>query len=100
MIPEEFMIKYNPYLLVHNGYIYGDIHKGMYGLPQTGRISHDRLPKHLKRHDYLSTPITAGLWHHKTQPINFTLVVDDFGVKYVGRERADHLKMHWNQYIK
>jgi hypothetical protein len=24
-------------------------------------------------------------------PITFTLVVDDFGVKYVGKEHADHL---------
>ena len=25
------------------------------------------------------------------RPISFTLVVDDFGVKYVGQEHADHL---------
>jgi len=32
-----------------------------------------------------------GLWHHKTRPIKFCLVVDDFGIKYVGKEHADHL---------
>jgi hypothetical protein len=26
-----------------------------------------------------------------TRPISFTLVVDDFGVKYVGKEHAEHL---------
>ena len=26
-----------------------------------------------------------------TRPVQFTLVVDDFGVKYVGKEHADHL---------
>jgi hypothetical protein len=34
---------------------------------------------------------THGLWRHKTRHITFTLVVDDFGVKYVGKEHADHL---------
>ena len=36
-------------------------------------------------------PHTPGLWKHIHQPIKFTLVVDDFGVKYVGKEHADHL---------
>jgi hypothetical protein len=35
---------------------------------------------------------TPGLWLHKTQPITFTLVVDDFAVKYVGKQHADHLR--------
>ena len=32
-----------------------------------------------------------GLWHHKWRPIKFPLVVDDFGVKYIGKEHAEHL---------
>ena len=35
--------------------------------------------------------MTAGLWTHEWRPICFSLVVDDFGVKYVGQEHADHL---------
>jgi len=31
------------------------------------------------------------LWYHVSRPISFTLVVDDFGVKFVGKEHADHL---------
>jgi hypothetical protein len=34
---------------------------------------------------------THGLWKDYTRPISFSLVVDDFGVKYVGREQAEHL---------
>jgi hypothetical protein len=34
---------------------------------------------------------TAGLYTHKTRPIAFSLVVDDFGVKYVNKEDMDHL---------
>jgi hypothetical protein len=29
---------------------------------------------------------------HKTRPISFSLVVDDFAVKYIGRQQADHLR--------
>ncbi len=32
-----------------------------------------------------------GLWYHVSRPISFTLVVDDFGVKYVRGQHADHL---------
>jgi hypothetical protein len=32
-----------------------------------------------------------GLWHHESRPISFTLVVGNFGVKYVDKEYVDHL---------
>jgi hypothetical protein len=32
------------------------------------------------------------VWLHKTKPISFTLVVDDFAVKYVGKENAHHVR--------
>ena len=35
--------------------------------------------------------MVPGLWHHKTRPITFTLVADDFGVKYTNKEDAHHL---------
>ena len=35
---------------------------------------------------------TPGLYLHKTRPISFTLVVDDFGVKYVDKENTLHLE--------
>ena len=31
------------------------------------------------------------LWTHESRPICFSLVVDDFGVKYVGKDNAKHL---------
>jgi hypothetical protein len=37
------------------------------------------------------TQHTHGLWKHDTRRVSFSLVVDDFGVKYVGREHAEHL---------
>ena len=35
--------------------------------------------------------IVPGLWIHETGPISLMLEVDDFGVKYVGEEHAEHL---------
>ena len=34
---------------------------------------------------------TPGLYRHIFQPVTFTLVVDDFGVKFVGLEHLHHL---------
>ena len=54
----------------------------MYGLPQAGRVANECLTKFLAPHGYAPVPVTPGLWCHKMQDIAFTLVVDDFGVKY------------------
>ena len=32
-----------------------------------------------------------GLWKHRTRQISFTLVVDNFGVKYTNKDDIDHL---------
>eukprot|EP00978_Attheya_sp_CCMP212_P025273 scaffold80937_cov51-Attheya_sp.AAC.2 len=92
MIPVEFMDAYQLWHLVENGYIYARVEKGMYGFPQAGKIAQERLTKVLEPFGYAPAPITAGLWLHKSRPITFTLVVDDFGVKYTGSEHALHLK--------
>ena len=34
---------------------------------------------------------TLGLWLHEWRPIQFSLIVDNFGVNYVGEEHAKHL---------
>ena len=91
MIPPAIMEFYNLWELVHNGYVFVEIRKGMYGLPQAGKLAHDRLVAFLQPHGYLPVPFTAGLWQHISRPISFTLVVDDFGVKYTQRTDAEHL---------
>jgi hypothetical protein len=63
----------------------------VYGLPQAGILAHKLLVKRLAPHGYAPTNHTPGLWTHKTRPILLSLVVDDFGVKYVGKEHADNL---------
>jgi hypothetical protein len=91
VIPEAIMIQYKLEALVTNGFVYVEIRKGMYGLPQSGRLANDRLIKFLAPHGYTPVPITPGLWKHNERPLTFTLVVDDFGVKYTSRDDADHL---------
>jgi hypothetical protein len=63
----------------------------MYGLPQAGILANELLQRNLAKDGYRPTQHTHGLWKHDTRPISFLLVVDDFGVKYVGREHAEHL---------
>jgi hypothetical protein len=75
-----------------NGSIYIKAKLGMYGLPQSGILANKLLEKRLNKHGYQQSKLVPGLWKHDTRPIQFTLVVDDFGVKYVGEEHAQHLK--------
>jgi len=74
-----------------DGYVYIAIKRGMYGLPQAGILAQELLEKRLNAHGYQQSQFTPGLWTHKWRPIAFSLVVDDFGVKYVGKQHADHL---------
>ena len=63
----------------------------MYCLPQAGVLAHAKLTSVLAPHGYALTKNTPGLWTHSTRPIAIALVVNDFGVKYVGEEHAKHL---------
>ena len=63
----------------------------MYGLPAAGILANKLLKLRLAKEGYLELPHTPGLWKHVSRPISFTLVVDGFGIKYVGKEHADHL---------
>jgi hypothetical protein len=91
IVPQEIVDEYKLLGLVHNGYIYMRIERGMYGLPHAGLIANQQLVKFLAPDGYAPCARTPGLWKHKTRPVTFTLVVDDFGIKYVGREHANHL---------
>ena len=91
MLPESIVEEYKLAPLMYKGYAHVEIRKGMYDLPQAGRIANDRLKKFLEPYGYAPVPITPGLWTHKTNPLTFSLVVDDFGIKYVNRADVDHL---------
>jgi hypothetical protein len=91
LIPQEIIDQYNLLALVSDGHVYVEVQKGMYVLPQAGILSNQLLARRLAIHGYHQTKNTPGLWRHVTRPIQFTLVVDDFGVQYVDKEHAEHL---------
>ena len=68
-----------------------EVRCGMYGLPQAGIITQDLLTKQLHKAGYYQSKITPGYWQHNWRPISFTLVVDDFGVKYINKADVEHL---------
>jgi hypothetical protein len=100
-MPEDVIEHYNlKDKATPDGYIYYEIQKGMYGLPQAGIIAQQLLKEILQKHGYHQSQRTSGLWKHDTHPISFSLVINNFGVKYVGKENAQHLLDTVRQYYK
>ena len=100
-IPEEVITEYN--LNQHatqDGWIYIEVKRGMYGLPQAGSLGHDLLTQRLNDEGYYQSQIVPGFWKHKTKPIQFVLVVDDFGIKYLKKEDLDHLIRSLEKYYE
>jgi hypothetical protein len=90
-LPQETIDKYNLIELAQDGKVNIKIQKGVYGLPHAGILVNELLQRNIAKDGYRPTQHTHGLWKHDTRPISFSLVVDDFGVKYVGREHAEQL---------
>jgi hypothetical protein len=85
-LPQEVIDKYGLDDLAVEGKVYIEIQKGMYGLPQAGILANELLQQSLAQDGYRPTRHTHGLWTHDTRPITFSLLVDNFGIKYVGQE--------------
>jgi hypothetical protein len=101
IIPLISIIEHDLLPLVHNGYIYAKCRKGMYGLPQAGRIAtKDRLKAFLVPKGYVPMPVTPGLWRHDKSNLAFTLVIDDFGIKYTNPQDVKDLMRMLNELYK
>ena len=68
-----------------------EIQKIVYGKPQAGKFSNDKLKLYLETFGYEPSPITPGLWWHQTRPFQCSLVVDDFVVKFECQDDITHL---------
>ena len=90
-LPKQTIEKHNLEALLYKDSVLVEINKGIYGLPQAGKLAQDQLVTHLKHYGYNQAPNSPCLFVHETRPIAFTLVVDDFGVKVVGEENKTHL---------
>jgi hypothetical protein len=102
-IPQEFINKYKLTGLDRDGWIYFRIQQGCYGLLQAGTLANDLLRFRFKAKDFYEAASTPGLWHHKWRPIQFCLIIDNFGVEYVCLEHFTYLldilkKFHGVQY--
>ena len=73
------------------GWVYFEIIRGCYGLPQAGKSANDILRVCINKHGYYEATTTPGLWRHKWRPILFGLIVDGFGIEYVGEHHYHHL---------
>ncbi len=58
----------------------------------SSRITRTRFTrKPLNKEGYFQSQTVPGFWKYTTKPIQFVLVVDDFGIKYLKQEDLDHL---------
>jgi hypothetical protein len=90
-LPEEIVDKYNLGALAVDGWVHIEIRKGMYGLKQAVLLANQLLQTRLAPFGYYLARHMPGLWLHKTRQITFSLIVDDFDVKYMGKQHAGHL---------
>jgi hypothetical protein len=63
----------------------------MLGLLQGVILANKLLKKRLAKHGYFKQLHTPGLWRHESRQIWFNLAVDDFGIKYIGKDDLQHL---------
>ena len=69
---------------------YADIIKVMHVLPQEGQIENYFLTKNLAPQG--TTSVSTHYFYGGTNEDQwFSLIVDDFGVKYVGKQETEHL---------
>ena len=90
LLTDEIITHYKLKDISDDGYVYCEIQRGMYGLAEAGILANKLLASCLEREGYYQCQFTPSLWRHTWCPITFTLVVDDFGVKFKGEFHANH----------
>ena len=88
LFPEWTKKQYNLDTHARDGFVFLEIRRAAWGLPQAGILANKLLRKRLAPHGYYEcVNTTPGLWRHAIRPITFSF----FGIKYVGKEHVDHL---------
>ncbi len=91
-IPPESREKYISAGLVKDDYVLAEVSKGIYGLAQAGLLAQQQLFALLNRCGFKPvSPESPCIFKHEVRDIAFSLVVDDFGVKYKRVEDAQIL---------
>ena len=91
VFPKHIKQQYDLDIKSKKGYVYVKIRRSIYGFPQSGKLANTALKEYLAPYGYFEVAHTTGWWRHITRPIAFSLVVDDFGVKYVHKTDTNHL---------
>ncbi len=94
LFPAWIKKQYNLIELAYEGYVHLEMRCAVWGLPQAGILANKKLRRKLAPFGYFEHPNTPGLWKHVPRPISFTLVVDDFGVKYTSDRRSESLSLN------
>ena len=91
MVPQELIDLYDlQNKVTEDGWVYCEIHKAIYGLKESGKLASIKLKEFLAIEGYKPCRFTHELYKHKTKTITFSLVVDNFGVRYINKQDTDH----------
>ena len=91
VVPSRFIFiehtikQYNFQRHANNDFLFVEIRKAIYGLQKVGALANTLLKERLSPAGYSKDPHIPGLWTDITRPIQFTLVLDEFGVKFTGK---------------
>ena len=91
LFPKWIVEQYDLNTHAQDGWVHLEMRHAVWGLPQAGIITNKRLRRKFAPFGYYECANTPGRWYHEPRQITFTLVVDNFGVKYVKKEDVDHL---------
>ena len=67
------------------------INKGIHSLKEEGALANEQLQQHPVPCRYTPSKCAIDLWKHNANNVILTLVVDDFGMKYIGKDNALYL---------
>jgi hypothetical protein len=87
-ISEAIMLKHQLAGLVHNNAVIMQLNKKEFMVLNRRDGSPKRPVAHLAERGYEQTEHTPCIFKHITNSVTFTLVVDDFGVKYIRQEQT------------
>ena len=92
-IPQEIIDTYNimDYTLPGDTKVYVEVVGALYGMKQAGYLANKDIVEHLANNGYTQQPNTPCLFTHVTDDIEFSLITDDFGVRYGNKAAADRL---------
>ncbi len=72
-----------------DGWVHLEMRRAVWRLPQAGILANKKLRRKLALFGYHECVDAPGLWKHESCLLTFTLVVDDFEVKYENKEDLD-----------